>query len=148
MEAQEIFDKVAEHLATQKRPSLRSSGCAYRGDEGRKCAFGIFIPDADYTKDFEGSTSDVFFDAVARAGAHDLQGCHFEAAGGGVSVRLSENFVTVLKDLQPHARLVRALQRTHDQSHWYTWVLDLTSVAHQHGLNFDRDAFEQKLKAE
>jgi hypothetical protein len=56
MSHQEIFNRVAYHLARQGVQSLTPSGtsCAYRGEAGRRCAVGIFIPDALYDADFEG----------------------------------------------------------------------------------------------
>ena len=46
---QEVFDRVARHLLTQRRKSMieRSAGpvCAFRGVDGTKCAIGCLIPD-------------------------------------------------------------------------------------------------------
>lgn len=54
MTAQEIFDKVATHLATQKVASFeRFQGCLYRGPNGTMCAVGCLIPDSAYSPDFE-----------------------------------------------------------------------------------------------
>jgi hypothetical protein len=56
---QEIFDKVATHLITQGKQSLRDDGewedkfCAYRGPDGTMCAAGCLIPDEEYNEDFE-----------------------------------------------------------------------------------------------
>ena len=55
MTAQEIFDKVAAHLLTQRKPSLLCGiGCAYRGEGGLKCAAGCLIPDEEYSPEMEG----------------------------------------------------------------------------------------------
>lgn len=56
--AQEVFDIVAAHMLKQNQKSKRfikdSSGyCAYRGDNGLKCAAGCLIPDAIYNRNFE-----------------------------------------------------------------------------------------------
>jgi hypothetical protein len=58
---QEIFDIVAKHLLTQNEKSIRKNSntrtqgvCAYRGDNGCKCAAGVLIPDEHYLKDMEG----------------------------------------------------------------------------------------------
>lgn len=62
MTNQELFDKVANHLLTQGIPSMRDlpdeSGhirqrCAYRGDNGTKCAVGCLIPDDQYDPNME-----------------------------------------------------------------------------------------------
>lgn len=67
---QEVFDRVAVHLLTQKAQSRLTvweveafvddieapftGSCAYRGDGGRMCAAGILIADSEYKKEFEG----------------------------------------------------------------------------------------------
>jgi hypothetical protein len=63
--SKKIFKVVSQHLLRQNAKSLlpekmRASGktftttCAYRGEEGRKCAVGCLIPDNKYTEDLEG----------------------------------------------------------------------------------------------
>ncbi len=55
---QQIFDKVVTHLFKQKIPSIGSCGeCSYRGNNGLKCALGIFIPDEIYNNNMEGDIS-------------------------------------------------------------------------------------------
>lgn len=55
---QEIFNTVARHLLTQMKRSLHGQGkCAYRGDDGLKCAAGCLIPDAKYDVTFEGKSA-------------------------------------------------------------------------------------------
>lgn len=47
MKKQEIYDKVCKHLAKQKTRAMNKGvdkGCAYRDDDGRKCAVGCLIP--------------------------------------------------------------------------------------------------------
>lgn len=62
MTAQEIFDKVFEHLVSQGRRSVRdmSHFCQYRlvldSGEVLKCAVGCLIPDELYDPDMEGLT--------------------------------------------------------------------------------------------
>jgi hypothetical protein len=57
---QEAFDKIVLHLATMDRRSrthsyIHADGevCAYRGDDGRKCAIGALIPDELYDRSFD-----------------------------------------------------------------------------------------------
>ena len=45
---QEIFDKVADHLFTQKCKCTKDNVCLYRGDDGTKCAAGCLITDEEY----------------------------------------------------------------------------------------------------
>jgi hypothetical protein len=57
---QEIFDCVWEWFVTLKNPrsmkngsSLSGMECAYRGDDGARCAGGLFIPDDQYSESME-----------------------------------------------------------------------------------------------
>lgn len=55
--AQQVFEKSARHLLTQKECSFlsRSSmSCAYRGEGGKQCAAGPFISDKEYKEEMEG----------------------------------------------------------------------------------------------
>ena len=57
MTAQEIFNRIAEHLRTQGRPALDEAGdCVYRGPNGLRCAIGAIIPDYKYRRSFEHKT--------------------------------------------------------------------------------------------
>jgi hypothetical protein len=52
---QTIFDVVADHLLRQARPAVDVNGmCCYRLHR-LKCAIGCLIPDAEYTRDLEGT---------------------------------------------------------------------------------------------
>lgn len=51
---QEIFNRVCAHLVGMKERSMRATiKCAYRGDNGAKCAIGCLIPDDKYNSDIE-----------------------------------------------------------------------------------------------
>jgi hypothetical protein len=53
---QEVFDRVATHLLTQRKKAEDQTGmCVYRGPEGAKCALGCLIPDELYEPRFEGA---------------------------------------------------------------------------------------------
>jgi len=57
---QEIFDKVWNHFVVNKGPASfnnESGMCKYRGDNGAKCAVGLFIPDEDYDPKIENYTA-------------------------------------------------------------------------------------------
>lgn len=56
MTPQQIFDTVATHLFAQGKQALRDDGihCAYRGQNGTKCAVGCLISDDQYFKGIEG----------------------------------------------------------------------------------------------
>jgi hypothetical protein len=52
---QETFDTVARHLLTQgEKSEIDGVGCAYFGQEGRRCAAGVLIPEDKYDPEFEG----------------------------------------------------------------------------------------------
>ncbi len=69
---QETFDQVAIHLALQGCKStsvFKVTGadrtkrqCAYRGDNGCKCAAGVLIPDEQYRPELEGASATVVFE--------------------------------------------------------------------------------------
>jgi len=76
----QIFDRVSEHLLTQKAKSLglkvntgqaTSTFCKYRGDQGRSCAVGCLISDEYYSEDLEGGAS--YTPAVKWAVANSLK---------------------------------------------------------------------------
>lgn len=55
MTRQEMFDAAYIGLASQGFiRSMSNQGCAYRGDEGRRCAIGWIMPDEAYSPDLEG----------------------------------------------------------------------------------------------
>jgi len=59
MTAQEIFDKVINHLLQQGGPALNYNydddhKCRYRSNNGLKCAVGCLIPDDQYDPLMEG----------------------------------------------------------------------------------------------
>jgi len=50
---QEVFDQAAGHLLKQMAQSKHALGCAYRGNDGLKCAAGCLIADDEYSEEFE-----------------------------------------------------------------------------------------------
>jgi hypothetical protein len=54
MSAQELFERVANHLLNQGSRSADSGDyCLYRGPAGMMCAAGILIPDEAYKPEME-----------------------------------------------------------------------------------------------
>ena len=53
---QELFDKVAKHLLTQREPAIAKdyTACRYRAPDGKSCAIGCLIDDKHYKEDYEG----------------------------------------------------------------------------------------------
>lgn len=115
MTEQETFDIVAKHLLTQNKKAMAVYGfaiamdmprCAYRGNDGTKCAAGCLIPDDDYNPDMEGRgiTTPNALHTVLTAAGHDIQ-------------------------------LVEALQYVHDVYPVSAWREQLADVAARFGLN-------------
>jgi hypothetical protein len=151
MEAQAVFDKVVEHLATQKVQSLSTGNefcaagnCAYRGANDTKCAFGIFIPDSSYRPEFEGKRTSMFFRAVED---QKKEGGYFIkrfVGGAEKKFEIPSELVQVLGDLMPHRVLILTLQFAHDGGNWPAALAD---VARAHTLKFDTHAFRARLEA-
>lgn len=102
MNKQQIFDTVVNHLAAQGKRAMRNMyaaekpdwfqdgsteqmSCAYRGENGAKCAVGCLIPDYMYDPSMEGCTVNTLVDM--------------------------EKIPT---DLLPHINLLTDLQQAHD----------------------------------
>lgn len=115
MTKQELFTKVSSHLRQQRSRSVmtrpgRGSGvivaCAYRGEDGKKCALGILIPDDKYNPDIEGARgSDVI-----------------------------KNYTEIKKPSKGLLRLADALQAIHDTIEPTSWGDALRALAISHGL--------------
>lgn len=121
MTNQEIFDKVAKHLLTQRVQSMSISAidnftsiCAYRGAEGTSCAVGCLIPDDKYDPSLEGLN--------IHSIAHSMMASILE-----VSV---EEYRNNTKDL------LSALQGIHDMVRPEYWRDELTTLAADRGLEF------------
>ena len=56
MNKQQVFERIVDHLLAQKEPALNPGkyACMYRGENGKKCAVGVLIPDEEYLSGFEG----------------------------------------------------------------------------------------------
>lgn len=92
--AQEVFDKVLNHLRKQGKAAVHSGeGCAYRGEGGTSCAVGCLIPDEMYSPAMEGGSARTEKEAFPELYAA------IDALG-----------------LRPHVGLLHALQREHDSS--------------------------------
>lgn len=106
MTQQELFDRVATHLLTQKAKAIGADGrCRYRAPNGLTCAIGCLIPEEQYDPELEGCT---VFNTRIR-----------EVAG----------FQMALSDLAAD------LQRLHDYESPEHWCAELKEVAANHRLN-------------
>lgn len=113
---QEVFDKAAAHLLTQRKQALLCPGsinasCVYRSPDGLKCALGIFIPDDAYRSDMENNGA----------------------------LTLFENWPSMMSNAglskDPHLDLLDALQSVHDHYDPWEWATQLRHVAKHHGLD-------------
>jgi hypothetical protein len=126
--AQQIFDHVTVHLLTQMKQSMTRvlrtklncpdgrepiEVCAYRGDEGCKCAVGALIPDDLYRPSLEGyrATSE--------------------------SVR---SILVCVGVFHEHLMLVGELQTVHDSFLPLQWRNELRLLAMRRGLEFNPPA--------
>lgn len=109
MTPQQVFDKVARHLLTQRKRSLKGQGgpCAYRGDDGAACAVGCLMTD----------------DEAKKADAHAMGAVREIAKVGLLPTRLA-----------PHVRLLDALQDVHDMGELHEWADELRELARRRKL--------------
>lgn len=126
MTAQEIFNTVAAHLLRQGRKAEgygTQPGCAYRSNDGDKCAVGCLIPDDDYSIELEGAV-------VTPNLLEDTDRLAFrEKFLKDVLIRLG---------LLKHVHLLRSLQAIHDDKEPAMWLAELHRLAVGNG--FDRSA--------
>ena len=109
---QTIFDKVAAHLLAQRQQSLNADGrCAYRGENGLRCAVGCLIDDEHYRSGLEGGT--ITAQSVSQAVKDSLG----------------------LPSLSPRlVNLLEELQILHDYTPPSTWRKELKELAHRRDL--------------
>ncbi len=117
MNDQEVFDKVARHLLTQKRKSLvkdDSLSCMYRSHDGLQCAAGCLIPDSIYKERMEHNTINCMLSPK-----HERYEPSLAALLAGVS-----------------SEMLRRLQLVHDRSAVHDWFGELDRAA----VDFQLDA--------
>ena len=106
MNIQEVFDKAAYHLLTQKQRSVNQyNKCMYRGDGGKMCAVGVLIPDELYDDSMEHCTVESILD-----GHYDLE------------------------FLKPHVTILDELQVVHDHKDPRMWLSCLNTLAVKYKL--------------
>lgn len=117
MTKQELFDKVAAHLLTQKKramglltPGSETLKCVYRAPDGCTCAIGSLIPDEVYIPDMEGCSACILIRKIPAL----------------------EQIIGL-----ENAGLAAQLQRVHDCTLPIFWREELNKVAAIYGLNSD-----------
>ena len=123
---QSIFTRVSEHLLAQNAKAVASDGvsCAYRGEDGLKCAVGCLITDEFYKDSLEGvsiSNSDAVLYAVI-----DSLGFSRKEIG--------------LKGAAALRRVLYGLQQIHDGSEPDKWPARLAELATTFGFNLPEGA--------
>lgn len=112
LNAQQVFDRVSDHLLTQKKKSLRprcdwfeakKPECAYRGVNGLKCAVGALLTDYDMK---------IVKETV-------------------LAIDYSNKFETIKNNLW----LVDELQKVHDNTRPSRWIEKLAVLAKKHNLD-------------
>lgn len=115
--SQQIFNKVATHLLTQKKKSLKKKSlkktrgadddaCLYRGPGGLKCAIGCLIPDSKYDECMENKiVKDILL-----------------------------NYPELRPYLGANESLLEDLQAIHDTDEVKEWFNQLKKTAKDHGL--------------
>ena len=125
MNKQEVFDKVAKHLLTQKIKCVDSTGrCVYRGINGLKCAIGCLIPDDVYEPSMEGFVIHHWFGNTSLSGD-------------------GPNRKTSIDWMKPAAMndLLQSLQLIHDGYTPNEWQKQLKNVAKKHELTFNESEY-------
>ena len=116
MTDQQAFNKAVRHTLKQGKRSttnvLRYDGstyerCAYRGDGGLKCSFGVLIPDEEYYALLEGKSSTKI---------------------------INSGHVRSVMHLNPD--LFRDVQVVHDKFLPHEWEAKFRAIANDFGLTF------------
>jgi predicted RNase H-like nuclease len=130
---QEVFDTVAQHLIAQGKKSMARLSedphphavCAYRGENGTKCAVGCLIPDEAYDPSIE--NTGVVFWKVLRALGVDVEPQGPREDSGTYHARCLEALPTL--------NLLMKLQTIHDGCPVPLWGLELVKIAQQENLS-------------
>ncbi len=113
---QETFDTVVAHLRKQNKRAIKiDSGsvesCVYLAEDGSKCAAGCLIKPEDYNESFEG--------------------CAVVSLGGQPS-----NVGLLLQEYGYDLKLLRALQRAHDNRKPQDWETEFQLIAKDFKLTY------------
>lgn len=112
---QEIFNKVWEHFVVNKAgPSINIGGCAYRGDNGTKCAVGVLLTDEEIKQ------MELALDRK----------CGIEG--------LSVDRLPLPPHLAPHENFLTLLQRVHDGATACATFSDQIKLALEHFAEYHK----------
>lgn len=119
MNEQSIFNKVYRHLLKQNKKSRARIGgtgkisCAYRGDNGLRCAVGCLIPNKAYSPKMEGLS--------------------VECISGG-----DYRSFPSLDWMHKHRFLLSDLQKVHDRVKPSAWPTKLKELANEYKLKIPK----------
>lgn len=133
---QDFYNIIARHLLTQNSKAMVNEGsdneqCVYRAPDGKKCAFGVLIPDTHYDPCLEGS------------GVLRLLGDPPREFSPEVWTRveaLREYFDSYEYGATLNERTLEMLvmlQRVHDGRPTKEWRIQLSYIAGKFGLDMD-----------
>jgi hypothetical protein len=123
MNLQNVFDTVAKHLLTQNKRSentivqedgIADTICAYRGENGLKCAIGALIKDEFYQPSLENQTP----------ASNQVQNA-LKASG----IEVGEDFTA-----ESNYWFLQELQMVHDDFDPKNWLVELNQLASNYGL--------------
>jgi hypothetical protein len=113
MDNKKIMNIVETHMLKQMKRSVSSDGsCAYRGENGLKCAVGALINDEHYDKSFDTNSVPVWDASILNA---------IEAS---LDEKLNESNVDLLNELQS----------IHDTCEPHEWVTELDAAKEEFGI--------------
>jgi hypothetical protein len=121
--AQETFTLVKNHLLKQmdKAQTIKQGAetpiCAYRGNNGKRCAIGCLIPDPMYDASIEGQSAYTLFD------------------GGNVLCEFQMLFLP--KGVNTPLHFLKQLQSIHDDILPCHWEARLKRFAEEYNLQYD-----------
>lgn len=121
---QQIFDKVATHLLTQKKQCLDTVGCRYFDPTtGHRCAVGCLIPPDRYDTELEGLSIEGIIAALSiEEPAQQLE----EAQQELLAILADEG---IQWEHRPTLQLLQLLQEIHDHSEPTEWHNQLSELA-------------------
>lgn len=142
MTMQQMFDVMVSHMKAQGHKAVSNGRCAYRGDDGSKCAVGALIKDEYYSEGIEGLGVGRL--ALRQGGSWPLGKALSQSLGMDILSRGHERTLAMLSDMQD----------VHDTAaNWDAGglsviaILRLKEVAKFYGLTFD-DSEPPKVKME
>ena len=116
MNKQQIFDAVVNHLAAQKtqsispRPDGKGTQCAYRGENGAKCAVGCLIPDELYDPSMEGDNVDQLADI------NKLPDDLVDHVSLLYDLQFAHDYSLIVDDLKTNLRMIASLRDLDDSA--------------------------------